>query len=248
MKRAAKLATFVALAAALAVASGVSWYALSSPAVENLPLAGELIAVSSPEGQQLLEASQHKTDHGQLEPFLLPQGRRAFCGPATSAAVINAALSPLSPVTQYSLFSATGSSLKSELAVSFSGLTLEEIAQLLRAHGLRVQTVHAGQSDIATFRTAAQSALSEARTFVVVNYDRTVLGQSGAGHISPVGAYSPTTDRLLVLDVATYKYPYAWVPLAKLWSAMNTVDSDAGRTRGYLLVGASAPAGAASGQ
>jgi hypothetical protein len=157
--------------------------------------------------------------------------------------VINAALRPLSPVTQFSLFSSADPSLKSELAVSLSGLTLEELARLLRGHGLQVQTVFAGESDVASFRSAAQSALSEASTFVVVNYDRKVLAQSGAGHISPIGAYSPTTDRLLVMDVATYKYPYTWIPVATLWSAMNTVDSDSGRTRGYLLVSASKPAG-----
>jgi hypothetical protein len=76
---------------------------------------------------------------------------------------------------------------------------------------------------------------------LVVNYDRRELGQSGAGHISPLGAYSPATDRLLILDVAAYKYPYTWVPVSKLWSAMNTIDSDSGRTRGFLLVTTSPP-------
>lgn len=248
MKRALKLASWAALAAAFAIASGASWYALSPPGSENLPVTGPLLSLSSPEGQQLLAASSHAVDHGQLEPFLVAQERRAFCGPATSAAVVNAALQPPRPVTQFSLFDATGSPLKSELAVSFSGLTLEELAQLLRANGLRVQTVHAGESDVASFRHAAQAALSEALTYLVVNYDRKVLGQSGAGHISPIGAYSPAGDRLLVMDVATYKYPYTWVPLAELWSAMSTVDSDSGQTRGYLLVSASAPAGDTSGR
>ncbi len=236
MKRVHKLFAFVVPALALLITSGVSWYAFSAPPVENLPLANDLIAISSIEGRQLLMASSNKTDHGQLEPFLLPQSRRAFCGPAASAAVINAALQPPTKVTQASLFNPAASAIKSKLAVSFSGLTLEELAEFLRAHRLQVRTVHADQSDVAAFRTVAQSALSEPLTFVVVNYDRRALGQSGGGHISPIGAFSLATDRLLVLDVATYKYPYTWVPVTKLWSAMNTVDSDSGRTRGYLLV------------
>ena len=79
---------------ALLITSVVSWYAFSAPPVENLPLASDLIAVSSKEGRQLLAASQVKTDYSQLAPYLRPQDRRAFCGPATGAAVINAALGP----------------------------------------------------------------------------------------------------------------------------------------------------------
>lgn len=239
MKRAMKLAAAAAVALALAAASGVSWYAFSAPLTEDLPLASDLVSATTAAGGQLLAESAHKTDHGQLAPFLISQRRRAFCGPATSAAVINAALRPSKPVTQFSLFGTAGPNAKSELSVSFSGLTLEELAALLRANGLQVQTVHAEHSGIDAFRAAAQSALSEPHTFLVVNYDRRILEQSGAGHISPVGAYHPATDRLLVMDVATYKYPYTWVPVQKLWNAMNTVDRDAGRSRGYLLVKAS---------
>ena len=71
--------------------------------------------------------------------------------------------------------------------------------------------------------------------FVVVNYDRRVLAQEGVGHISPVAAYSADKDAVLVMDVAAYKYPSTWVPLPKLWRAMQGVDPDSGKTRGYLL-------------
>jgi hypothetical protein len=229
-------------AALLVLASGVAWYAWTTPPVESLPLASDLVAATSTEGLELLTASPSKVDHGQLERFLRPQIRRGFCGPATSAAVINAALRPPVEVTQTSLFTPAASAVKSELAVSLSGMTLDELAQLLRTHGLHVRVVHSEQSDAPSFRTAAQAALSEPLTFLVVNYDRRALGQSGAGHISPIGAFSPATDRVLVLDVAAYKYPYTWVPVTRLWSAMNTVDSDSGRSRGYLLVTAPAKA------
>ena len=248
MKRAMKRATAVAAALMLAIASGASWYAFFPPIVEELPLARDLVSASSAEGRQLLAESLHKTDHGQLEPFLLPQRRRAFCGPATGAAVINAALRPTNQATQFSIFGTAAPNTKSELSVSLSGLTLEELAELLRANGLVVQIVHAEHSSAVAFRTAAQSALSEPLTFVVVNYDRRALNQSGAGHISPIGAYHAATDRLLVMDVATYKYPYTWVAVHKLWDAMNTVDSDSGRTRGYLLVTAGPPPAGTTGR
>lgn len=239
MNRAMKLAAALAVALGLATASGVSWYVLAPPLAEHLPLGGDLVSGTSTEGDRLLAESAHKTDHAQLKPFLLPQRRRAFCGPATSAAVINAALHPSNPVTQFSLFRTAEPDAKGELAVSLSGLTLEELAVLLRAHGLVVRTVHAAHSDVAAFRADARAVLAEPLTFMVVNYDRRELNQVGAGHISPIGAYNAASDRLLVMDVATYRYPYTWVSLDKLWTAMNTVDPDSGRTRGYLLVAAS---------
>lgn len=236
MNRAMSLSAALAVTLLLATAAGPAWYVFAPPLAEALPLASDLISADSAEGQHLLSESAHKTDHAQLKPLLRPQRRRAFCGPATSAAVINAALRPSNPVTQFSIFGTTTPHTKSELAVSLSGLTLEELAVQLRAHGLAVRTVHAEHTDVTTFRADAQTVLGERLAFMVVNYDRGALEQAGAGHISPLGAYDVATDRLLVMDVATYKYPYTWVLLSKLWDAMNTVDLDSARTRGYLVV------------
>jgi hypothetical protein len=236
MQRLIRYASVAVGSALLAVASGVAWFALSSPPVENLPLSPELISISSAEGQQLLAWADSKADYAQLAPHLVAQTRRAFCGPATGAAVINAALRPQPLATQASLFNAAASAVKSELALSFSGLTLEELAAFLRAHGLQVRAVHASDSDLTSFRAAARSTLAEPGTFLITNYDRRVLKQSGAGHISPVGAFDSETDRVLILDVAIQKYPYTWVPVSMLWAAMNTMDSDSRQTRGYLLV------------
>jgi hypothetical protein len=241
MKRSVRSSLIAAGSTLLLAASGVAWYALSPPPVENLALAPELISIHSAEGQRLLAASAHKTDYAQLEPHLVAQARRAFCGPATSAAVINAALRPQPPATQASLFNAATAAVKSELELSLRGLTLEEIAAFLRAQGLQVLAVHANGADPTALRDTARVALAESRTFLVVNYDRKLLKQAGAGHISPVGAFDPVSDRLLVLDVARQKYPYTWVPVSKLWDAMNTVDIDSGKTRGYLLVSAGGP-------
>ncbi len=238
MRRLTKYASLAAASALLLAASFVAWFALSLPPVENLPLSTELINISSPEGQQLLASAESRADYAQLYPYVVPQSRRAFCGPATSAAVINAALKPQPLATQASLFNAAASAVKSELALSLSGLTLEELAAFIRAHGLKVQVVHASDSGLTSFREAARTVLGEPDTFLITNYDRRVLKQVGAGHISPVGAFDAETDRVLILDVASQKYPYTWVPVPMLWAAMNTLDSHSGQTRGYLLVAA----------
>jgi hypothetical protein len=50
---------------------------------------------------------------------------------------------------------------------------------------------------------------------MLVNYERAALGQAKTGHISPIAAYNAKADRLLVLDVATYKYPPVWVVVVR---------------------------------
>jgi len=235
MRRFTKLGLVAVGLAPLIAASAVAWYALSAPLAENLPLAPELTSALSAEGQGLLTSATSKVDYAQLVPHVAAQARRAFCGPATVSAVINAALAPKPPVTQASVFDSSTAVIKSELALSFGGLTLAELAGFLRAHGMQVEIMHASRSDLASFREAARTALGEPRTFLVVSYDRRTLQQDGAGHISPLGAYDATTDQVLVLDVAKQKYPYTWVPVSMLWAAMDTVDPDSGQTRGYLL-------------
>lgn len=243
MKRSIQRVIPAVLAILLSFASGVAWYAFSAPPAEHLSLPDDLIAAPAEEGRRLLMASSSKVDYGQLDALLKPQIRRGFCGPATMAAVINAALQPPVPVTQTSLFTPAASAIKSELAVSLSGLTLGEFAQIVQAHGLIAQAFHTDQTDVASFRSAVQASLSEPLTYLVVNYDRRVLGQAGAGHISPLGAFDADTDRVLVLDVATHRYPYTWVPVSRLWSAMATIDNDSGLARGYLLITAGNVAG-----
>ena len=72
---------------------------------------------------------------------------------------------------------------------------------------------------------------------MLVNYQRASLGQQAMAHISPLAAYNAVMDRLVVHDVARYKYPPVWVPTERLWSAMNTVaDKTSGKTRGFVVV------------
>jgi Phytochelatin synthase len=59
---------------------------------------------------------------------------------------------------------------------------------------------------------------------VAVNFDRSILGQEGQGHWSPVASYAPSIDAFLILDVAKYKSPSFWVSTTKLYESMATRD------------------------
>jgi glutathione gamma-glutamylcysteinyltransferase len=81
---------------------------------------------------------------------------------------------------------------------------------------------------------------------LIASYSRGVLGQTGAGHFSPVGGYHARSDAVLVLDVARFKYPPHWVPLPLLFEAMRDVDPVTGRARGWLTLSKRASASAIS--
>jgi len=70
----------------------------------------------------------------------------------------------------------------------------------------------------------------------VCNYSRKVLGQTGDGHFSPVAAWDPATESVLIMDVARFKYPPHWVPISLLYEAMLRHDAATSRPRGWLLV------------
>ncbi|WP_280155135.1 phytochelatin synthase family protein [Piscinibacter sp. XHJ-5] len=236
MKRSLKAVSATVVATLVLLLTGIAWYGVSSPPAQPVPLPAHLVDATSMEGERLLAGASAKTDHGQLLPYFVVQSRRAFCGVATASMVVNAALHPQPPLRQSSFFGTDISGLQTNVAVTLRGMTLEQLAQLLALRGLQVQTVHATKSSVEDFRRVAAATLSEPQQLLVVNYDRRRLGQEGVGHISPVGAYHAESDRLLIMDVAAYKYPQTWVKLPDLWSAMNTIDTDSGQTRGFLLI------------
>lgn len=75
-------------------------------------------------------------------------------------------------------------------------------------------------------------------TVLCCSYSRKGLGQTGGGHFTPIGAYEAKSDSVLLLDVARFKYPPHWVPLAVLFGAMaNFKDSATNQARGWVVLG-----------
>ena len=95
---------------------------------------------------------------------------------------------------------------------------------------------HADTIDEAKLRQLVKDTLSDPNKRLVINYTRKAIGQNGDGHISPVGAYDADTDRVLVLDVAKYKYPPVWMTVADLYKAIDSIDSGSSKTRGIVVV------------
>lgn len=228
------VALFTALAAGIAGARA-----------ETLPLPDSLIAFDGEEGQALLFGAEAVQDFFPLASHFVNQVHPAFCGPASISMVLNAldVPRPPSPMTlelglfdQENVFTPATEAVKPKEAILNGGMTLDQLGGILAAHGVTVDVHHAADSSLEAFREAAVEAIGDGAHYVLVNYLRSAIGQEKGGHISPLGAYDADTDRFLILDVSQYKYPPVWVEAEALFGAMNTVDSDGGKTRGYVLV------------
>ena len=80
------------------------------------------------------------------------------------------------------------------------------------------------------------SSSSKAKQFIIVNFSRKYIEQTGDGHFSPIGGYHREKDLVLIMDTARFKYPPFWVPLTKLYEAMTIEDINTKKPRGYFVI------------
>ncbi len=214
--------------------AGFAWWSLQ-PKENPQALPDGLIAISDPDGEALLQDADAKADYLLLSENYESQELRSYCGVASSVAVLNALGHS---VDQDSFFDVDADNTKSEFDVMFGGMTLEELGALLAAHDVQVEVIHGDLISVDEFRAIVYDNLQAPDDYLLINYQREVLGQRRVGHISPVSAYDIDTDHVLIMDTASYNYPPTWVPLEELHAAMLAVDSPSGKSRGLVQVSA----------
>jgi len=239
-----------AIALVLFTAVLLTW-AQTANAVEGAAVPDGLVPLASEEGQRLLVESRARADYFALASHFETQKTQGHCAMASVVTALNALPIPAPEVPEWAPYRAfTQDNIFNERSkaagVARPGLTLEQVAALVEAQPATAEAHHAGDggTSLDDFRRALVADLAHADGFVLVNFLRSTLGEepngpveaSLAGHWSPVAAYHEGSDRVLMLDVARYKYPPVWIPLPALFAAMNTVDTDSGKTRGFLLV------------
>eukprot|EP00467_Chlorarachnion_reptans_P022901 CAMPEP_0114510510 /NCGR_PEP_ID=MMETSP0109-20121206/13837_1 /TAXON_ID=29199 /ORGANISM="Chlorarachnion reptans, Strain CCCM449" /LENGTH=567 /DNA_ID=CAMNT_0001689845 /DNA_START=80 /DNA_END=1783 /DNA_ORIENTATION=- len=116
------------------------------------------------------------------------------------------------------------------------GIAFDKLACLASCNGAAVETWRARglDSDEEHLRQAVKEACSTSTHFLIACYSRSVLGQTGEGHFSPIAAYHEESDMVLIMDTARFKYPPHWVPLKLLVKAMQKEVEDSGKPRGYM--------------
>jgi Phytochelatin synthase len=217
--------------------------------VFSVLVAGTAVAaplyLNTPEGEQRLIGSKIHDPFFTVQPYVETQQNLAFCGPASIVAVMNSLgtprpadthLYPYNFYTQDNIFNADTQRVKSFVMVSIGGMTLAEMASFFNALGVKATAHPADNLNEDTLRGLLKSVLAKPDARIVANFNRKILGQEGGGHHSPLAAYDETSDSVLILDVAKFKYPPAWIKLGDLLHAMQNVDSDSGKSRGLVVV------------
>lgn len=217
---------------------------------KEVKVTGAYVTLTSDEGRQRIERTRHRTDYVSLMATFEMQERQTLCSVATGVTILNALplkrpvdpkYAPYAYFTQVNYFNETVDAIITRERTLKIGQTLQQAAAVMAAHGAVTKAYHASDSSLDEFRRIARANMDTQTDFIAVNYRRNHVGQPPGAHFSPLAAYDEASDSFLILDVARYKFPPVWVAAADLFDAMNTLDSDSGKTRGFIVV--SAPPG-----
>ena len=168
------------------------------------------------------------------------QANPSFCGPASAA---NLMQSQGVVIDQRGVIA--GSDVRPIFGVLPGGVSLDTEAELVRDASGQPVTVLRGLSLDEFRRHIARS--NDTRFRYIVNFHRGPLWGSGHGHFSPILGYLAEEDLVFVGDVNRDFQPFL-VPTARLYEAMDTIDSDGNLKRGLLLIDVFQPPRAASPQ
>lgn len=232
------------LGLSLLLAAGL---ALSLPAAadDSPPIPADLFALTHPVGQQRLIESDYRQAYWSLAGFFETQRNQAYCSVASSVIALNSLGVPRPRTSQYpdyafftqaSFFSKIDPALADPEKISVTGMTLQQLAKVLTTFPVKVESRHASEMTVDEFRMILKDNLRYSDRVVLLNFDRKSLNEIGGGHWSPLAAYHPASDSVLVMDVARYKYPPLWVSVKDLYAGALSIDAESGRSRGIVLV------------
>ena len=209
------------------------------------PIPVDLFPLAHPVGQQRLFESNYAQAYWGIANYFETQRNQAFCSVASSVIALNALGVPRPANSQYpdfvfftqdSFFSKIDPALADPNIVSVEGMTLQQLTKVLAAFPVRVESRYGNQMTIDEFRTAMKENLRYSDRVVLLNFDRKSLSEIGGGHWSPLAAYHPASDSVLVMDVARYKYPPLWVSAKELFAGTQGLDRVSGKSRGFVVI------------
>ncbi|CAK8543631.1 unnamed protein product [Lathyrus sativus] len=206
------------------------------------PLPSLAVDFVSDHGKQLfVESIQSGTMECfyRLIPYFQTQSELTYCGLASLAMVLNALA--IDPGRKWKgpwrWFDESMLDYSEPLEmVKARGIAFMNLAHLAQCAGAKVDAFYATQSNIDYFRKYVIKCSSSNNCHLISSYHRAALNQTGSGHFSPIGGYHVGKDMILILDVARFKYPPHWIPLAALWEGMNYVVKSTGKSRGFMLI------------
>ncbi len=216
-----------------------------APAASTASAEPTVVYWDSAEGKALRARMPADADYWQLAPNFTAQITQSYCSVASAVTVLNAmpitkpvdpAYAPYAYFTQSNFFTPEVAKVISAKTVMEMGMTREQMAETLSHQGVKAISIAGDTISEEGLRTLLKKALGDDGQFVLANYFRANLGQVGGGHWSALAAYDAQSDSVLILDVAKYKYPPAWVSISMLQQAINTIDTVSNKARGLVVV------------
>jgi glutathione gamma-glutamylcysteinyltransferase len=231
---------------------------IQGPSFHKRPLPNNLIALSSKEGKEMFREA---FEEGTLESYFplaeqfITQSDPSYCSLSTLAMVLNALNFDPKKIWKGSWrwFSeemlhceSTSVCGHSEEKIKKLGMDFHEFESLASCRGVKIKAFRA--CPLSTTKCSSYkyqefhdlvnkiSRNDKNDIFLVVNFSRKQLGQTGDGHYSPIGAFHMKKGYVLVLDVARFKYPPYWVKIQDMWDAMAVNDKATNQPRGYFLI------------
>jgi hypothetical protein len=138
---------------------------------------------------------------------LATQKTQSYCGIATAAVALNTLALPAAPVdaaydpyaywTQDNFFNNCTDEVLSAYSVLHMGSTLQELALMLRCHNISALGYHSNETSGEDFRKYLVYTMAN-NHIIAANFHRTEVGEVGGGHWSPVVAYNPSVDMVLL--------------------------------------------------
>lgn len=205
-----------------------------------LALVAAVLVVGPPKVPKEAIASSVRRDAALLDrAFELPaakaigrelywQSNGSFCGPASVVNVLRSF--GVAAENEGAVLDGSG---YCRLGMCFMGLTLDQLAEVARRKTTKNVTV---LRDLTPDQFRAELlASNDATRRYVVNFTRKAIFGAGGGHHSPVGGYLEDADLVLVLDVNHDFQPWL-IERARLFAAIDTVDSSSGKKRGLLKI------------
>ncbi len=205
----------------------------------------DVIYWNSDAGQAIRARIPADADFWQLSPTFAVQQTQSYCSVASAITVLNAmpikkpvdpAYAPYAFFTQSNFFTPEVTKVISPQTVLAQGMTREEMVKTMSLQGVKAESIAGDTFTDDSLRALLQKALGNDGRFVLANYLRGALGQVGGGHWSVLAAFDALSDRVLILDVAKYKYAPEWVTISALRKAIDTIDTTSNKPRGLVLV------------
>lgn len=235
-------------------------YAEDAPKPKYGP-AGKAIATPLAQDSSYFRKSGVKApDYWSMSPFYSAQFNDKACSVASVVTVLNAARVPLKKMSDVMnvrheelLASSVGQvenwsdrvgekGFKGEYGTDLK--TLAKVTEAsFKANGfpdVKVTAVHVEDQSSATLKRVRSDLIANERgseNYIIANFiQKAFTDDFDGGHISPVGAYDASKDRVLIMDVDRQWYEPYWVSFKDFVAGMNTKDKGANAYRGYIKI------------